>query len=82
MLWHFVLNQSPNETQTLSGEFDTYGAFGPIAPYKVLDTFVLHYYFITGDPDTLTVCVDQWWSRWVEPAAVARLPWHATTGRP
>ncbi len=37
----------------MSGEFDTYGAFGPIAPYKVLDSFVLHYYIITDDPDTL-----------------------------
>lgn len=53
VLWHFVINQSTTNNQTLSATFTTAGVKSGTL-YKVVDSYVLHYYIITGDPDTLT----------------------------
>ena len=52
VLWHFVLNQSPTDTQTLTANFVNAGT-QPGVLYKVEDHYVLHFYIITDDPDTL-----------------------------
>jgi hypothetical protein len=50
--WHFVLNQSATDDQTLTATFATAGTI-TVSAYKVLDTYVLHYVIYTGSPDTL-----------------------------
>ena len=52
VLWHFVVNQSSTDDQTVTAEFETAGIMTQ-GPDKVVDAFVLHYYFRTGSPDTL-----------------------------
>jgi hypothetical protein len=49
--WHFVLNQSATNDQTLTATFQTAGTV-TVSPDKVVDTYVLHYDIITGT-DTL-----------------------------
>jgi hypothetical protein len=49
--WHFVLNQSATNDQTLTATFSTFGST-TVSPDKVVDTYVLHYDIVTG-PDTL-----------------------------
>ena len=53
VLWHFVLNQSDTNNQTLTATFQNEGTVAGVTPYKVIDAFVLHYYIITDDPDSL-----------------------------
>jgi hypothetical protein len=52
VVWHFILNQSATDNQTLTATFQTAGTI-TVSPYKVLDTYVLHYAITTGSPDTL-----------------------------
>jgi hypothetical protein len=52
VVWHFILNQSATDNQTLTATFQTAGTI-TVSPYKVLDTYVLHYQITTGSPDTL-----------------------------
>ena len=51
VLWHFVLNQSATNDQTLTATFSTAGAI-TVSPSKVVDSFTLHYDITTGT-DTL-----------------------------
>ena len=53
VLWHFVLTQSATDDQTLTATFANEGTVAGVTPYKVVDAFVLHYYIITDDPDSL-----------------------------
>jgi hypothetical protein len=53
VVWHFVLNQSATNNQTLTTTFATFGTT-TVSAYKVVDTYVLHYKVTTGSPDTLT----------------------------
>ena len=53
VLWHFVLNQSETDDQTLTATFQNAGTVSGVTPYKVVDEYVLHYYIVTDDPDTL-----------------------------
>jgi hypothetical protein len=50
--WHFVLNQSSTNNQTLTATFDNFGTV-TVSPDKVTDTYVLQYDIVTGSPDTL-----------------------------
>jgi opacity protein-like surface antigen len=50
--WHFVLNQSDTNDQTLTATFENAGTI-TVSNYKWLDTYVLHYVIYTGSPDTL-----------------------------
>ena len=52
VLWHFIVNQSSTDDQTVTATFTTAGILTQ-GPDKVVDSFVLHYYFRTGSPDTL-----------------------------
>ena len=52
VVWHFVINQSSTDDQTVTATFATAGTI-TVSPYKVIDTFVLHYAITTGSPDTL-----------------------------
>jgi hypothetical protein len=52
VVWHFILNQSSTYDQTLTATFQTAGTI-TVSPYKVLDSYVLHYKITTGSPDTL-----------------------------
>jgi hypothetical protein len=49
--WHFVLNQSATNNQTLTATFQNAGTI-TVSPDKVVDSYVLHYDIITG-ADTL-----------------------------
>ncbi len=49
--WHFVLNQSATNDQTLTTTFQTAGT-STVSADKVVDTYVLHYDIVTG-MDTL-----------------------------
>jgi hypothetical protein len=52
VLWHFIINQSSTDDQTITLTFENAGT-ATYSPDKVVDTFVLHYDVITGSPDTL-----------------------------
>jgi hypothetical protein len=51
VVWHFVLNQSDTDDQTLTATFQNAGT-KTVSPSKVVDSYVLHYYIPTGT-DTL-----------------------------
>jgi hypothetical protein len=50
--WHFVLNQSATDDQTLTVTFQNAGTI-TVSPDQVVDTFVLHYDVYTNGADTL-----------------------------
>ena len=52
VLWHFIINQSSTDDQTITVTFQNAGTH-TYSPDKVVDSFVLHYDVITGSPDTL-----------------------------
>jgi hypothetical protein len=52
VVWHFIINQSSTDDQTVTATFQNAGTITQ-SPDKVVDTFVLHYDFTTGSPDTL-----------------------------
>ena len=56
VLWHFIINNSTTDDQTLTVTFENAGTMTQ-GPDKVVDEFVLHYNFITGSPDTLLSAV-------------------------
>ena len=56
VLWHFIINNSSTDDQTLTVTFQNAGTITQ-GPDKVVDAFVLHYNFITGSPDTLLSAV-------------------------
>lgn len=51
-VWHFILNQSATNNQTLTATFSNAGTI-TVSAYKVLDTYVLHYAITTNSGDTL-----------------------------
>lgn len=50
--WHFVLNQSATDNQTLTVTFQNAGTF-TVSSDQVVDSFVLHYDVYTTGDDTL-----------------------------
>ena len=52
VLWHFIINNSSTDDQTLTVTFQNAGTMTQ-GPDKVVDAYVLHYNFTTGSPDTL-----------------------------
>lgn len=56
VLWHFIINNSSTDDQTLTVMFQNAGTMTQ-GPDKVVDEFVLHYNFTTGSPDTLLSAV-------------------------
>ena len=50
--WHFVLNQSATDDQTLTVTFASAGTI-TVSPDQVVDSFVLHYDVYTTGADTL-----------------------------
>jgi hypothetical protein len=50
--WHFVLNQSATDDQTLTVTFQNAGTI-TVSPDQVVDSFVLHYDVYTNGADTL-----------------------------
>lgn len=50
--WHFVLNQSATDDQTLTVEFQNAGII-TVSPDQVVDSYVLHYDVYTTGADTL-----------------------------
>jgi hypothetical protein len=50
--WHFVLNQSATDDQTLTVTFQSAGTI-TVSPDQVVDSFVLHYDVYTNGADTL-----------------------------
>jgi hypothetical protein len=50
--WHFVLNQSDTDDQTLTVTFQSAGTI-TVSPDQVVDNFVLHYDVYTTGDDTL-----------------------------
>jgi hypothetical protein len=50
--WHFVLNQSATNNQTLTVTFQNAGTI-TVSPDQVVDTYVLHYDVYTTGADTL-----------------------------
>jgi hypothetical protein len=50
--WHFVLNQSATNDQTLTVTFQNAGTI-TVSPDQVVDTYVLHYDVYTTGADTL-----------------------------
>ena len=50
--WHFVLNQSATDDQTLTVTFQNAGTI-TVSPDQVVDNFVLHYDVYTTGADTL-----------------------------
>jgi hypothetical protein len=50
--WHFVLNQSATDDQTLTVTFADAGTI-TVSPNQIEDTFVLHYDVYTDGADTL-----------------------------
>lgn len=50
--WHFVLNKSDTNNQTLTATFLNAGTI-TVSPDKVTDSYVLQYDILTGSPDTL-----------------------------
>ena len=56
VVWHFIINNSSTDNQTLTVTFQNAGTITQ-SPDKVVDSFVLHYDFTTGSPDTLLSAV-------------------------
>jgi hypothetical protein len=52
VLWHFIINQSSTDDQTITVTFQNAGTH-TYSPDKVVDAYVLHYDVVTGSPDTL-----------------------------